>query len=147
MLLSHPNGGIMEIIPSFGWDNTPLYMTLPDCMTLPELWPTTIFSVKLMHLCTIMQFDDVSEINQTPLQIASEYNWMTEMQTIGKSSEFQLVVTDYSLVLKGRHVSVVRHMNLIRPNTLLIKGAMTLFWTKPFYKFIVMPLFRIIPNF
>ena len=28
-----------------------LYMTLPECMTLPEIWPTTIFSVKLMHLC------------------------------------------------------------------------------------------------
>ena len=28
-----------------------MYMTLPECMTLPELWPTTIFSVKLMHLC------------------------------------------------------------------------------------------------
>ena len=29
------------------WD-----MTLPECMTLTEYSPTTIFSVKLMHLCT-----------------------------------------------------------------------------------------------
>ena len=28
-----------------------MYMTLPECMTLPDIWPTTIFSVKLMHLC------------------------------------------------------------------------------------------------
>ena len=41
----------------------------------------------------------------------------------------------------------VPHMTLIRPNTLPIKGAMTLFWIKPFYKCIVMPLFRIIPKF
>ena len=26
-------------------------ITLPECMTLPENLPTTIFSVKLMHLC------------------------------------------------------------------------------------------------
>ena len=25
--------------------------TLPECMTLTEILPTTIFSVKLMHLC------------------------------------------------------------------------------------------------
>ena len=29
-----------------------IYMTLPECMTLPEIWPTTIFSVKLMHDCS-----------------------------------------------------------------------------------------------
>ena len=44
-------------------------------------------------------------------------------------------------------MSLVPHMTLIRPNTLPIKGAMTLFWIKPFYKCIVMPLFRIIPKF
>ena len=53
----------------------------------------------------------------------------------------------YSLVLKERRMSLVPHMTLIRPNTLPIKGAMTLFWIKPFYKCIVMPLFRIIPKF
>ena len=31
-----------------------MYMTLPESMTLPEIWPTTIFSVKLMHLCTTL---------------------------------------------------------------------------------------------
>ena len=51
-------------------------------------------------------------------------------------------VFNYSLVLKWRHVSLVLQMNIIRPNTLLIKGAMTVFWIKPFYKCIVMPLFR-----
>ena len=53
----------------------------------------------------------------------------------------------YSLVLKERRVSLVLHMTLIRPNTLPMKGAMTLLWIKPFYKCIVMPLFRIIPKF
>ena len=33
----------------------PMYMTLAECMTLPEIWPTTIFSVKLMHLCINLQ--------------------------------------------------------------------------------------------
>ena len=28
-------------------------ITLPECMTLTENLPTTIFSVKLMHLCTL----------------------------------------------------------------------------------------------
>ena len=28
-------------------------MTLPECMTLPENLPTTIFSVKLMNLCIL----------------------------------------------------------------------------------------------
>ena len=30
-------------------------MTLSECMTLPENMPTTIFSVKLMHLCIKIQ--------------------------------------------------------------------------------------------
>ena len=53
----------------------------------------------------------------------------------------------YSLVLKERHMSLVLHMTLIRPNTLPIKAAMILFWIKPYYKCIVMPLLRIIPKF
>ena len=37
-----------------GIPNIPaLLMTLPECMTLPEILPTTIFSVKLMHLCIV----------------------------------------------------------------------------------------------
>ena len=50
-------------------------------------------------------------------------------------------INTYSLVLKERHVSLVPHMILIRLNKLPIKGAMTFFWIKPFYKYIVMPLF------
>ena len=38
-----------------------MYMTLPECMTLPEIWPTTIFSVKLMHLCTMLVFDGIKK--------------------------------------------------------------------------------------
>ena len=62
-------------------------------------------------------------------------------------TNYQLWIKVYSLVLKERHVSLVPHMTLIRPNTLPIKGAMTLFWINPFCKCIVMPLFRIIPKF
>ena len=28
-----------------------MHMTLTECMTLTDILPTTIFSVKLMHLC------------------------------------------------------------------------------------------------
>jgi len=32
-------------------------MTLKECMTLKEILPTTIFSVKLMHDCTSLPYE------------------------------------------------------------------------------------------
>ena len=42
-----------------------MYMTLPECMTLPEIRPTTIFSVKLMQDCIaeILNLTDISKKN------------------------------------------------------------------------------------
>ena len=44
-LLSHP----LMTLKDFSVKS--MYTTLPECMTLPDILPTTIFSVKLMHLC------------------------------------------------------------------------------------------------
>ena len=75
-------------------------------------------------------------------------DFLLHINNVKMQIQFRIsVIALYSLVLKERHVSLVPHMTLIRPNTLPIKGAMTLFWIKPFYKCIVMPLFRIIPKF
>ena len=43
-------------------------MTLPESMTLTENLPTTIFSVKLMHLCTI---DTVNEGKEGKIVLVS----------------------------------------------------------------------------
>ena len=38
-------------------------MTLKECMTLKEIFPTTIFSVKLMHDCTVEHDFNGHEVN------------------------------------------------------------------------------------
>ena len=49
----------------------------------------------------------------------------------------------YSLVPKESNVTLVPHITLIRPNTLSLKGAITLFWVNTKRK-TVMTLFRIV---
>ena len=49
----------------------------------------------------------------------------------------------YSLVPKESNVTLVPHITLIRPNTLSLKGAITLFWVNTKRK-TVMTLIRIV---
>ena len=51
--------------------------------------------------------------------------------------------TGYSLVPKESNVTLVPHITLIRPNTLSLKGAITLFWVNTKRK-TVMTLIRIV---
>ena len=49
-------------------------MTLPECMTLLEIWPTTIFSVKLMHLCILIKtIPTIPHSLHVSLKLASLY--------------------------------------------------------------------------
>ena len=54
-----------------------------------------------------------------------------------------MVALNYSLVPKESNVTLVPHITLIRPNTLSLKGAITLFWVNTKRK-TVMTLFRIV---
>ena len=51
--------------------------------------------------------------------------------------------SNYSLVPKESNVTLVPHITFIRPNTLLVKAVMTLFWVNTKRK-TVMTLFRIV---
>ena len=50
---------------------------------------------------------------------------------------------NYSLVPKESHVTLVPHITFIRPNTLLVKAVMTLFWVNTKRK-TVMTIIRIV---
>ena len=54
-------------------------ITLPECMTLPENLPTTIFSVKLMHLC----IQKVSKSNCLSLDAAPQHKFQLKAYTVG----------------------------------------------------------------
>ena len=54
-----------------------------------------------------------------------------------------MVALNYSLVPKESNVTLVPHITLIRPNTLSLKGAITLFWVNTKRK-TVMTLIRIV---
>ena len=72
--------------------------------------------------------------------------WQHSLQTHQvdrTNSKMKSKMNGYSLVPKESNVTLVPHTTLIRPNTLSLKGAITLFWVNTKRK-TVMTLIRIV---